>query len=276
MRPRHLALFLIAAPASALAQEDATVERIHVVEKRPFTEAGRFELSLFGPVQVNPKFTMHAGVGAEIAYHLRENLAVQFGTTWFAFAVQSGLSEELAAKVSQAPVAADALLVQADALAGLELMPVYGKFDVFDGKILRIGLYLNAGLGVAKTRLQLRPPTAEGGRSFGDTGFRPEAGLGVGFRIFVSERFTVRLELRDRVYSAYVSKVNGCTFQDAHSIHENGSSATGLSGGCSASSFGGSENDIKSAAASAEDQLRQPSAGIVNHLAVQGGVSWLF
>ena len=274
---RFLLASLLLAPAAALAQADDTnVVRIHVVEKRPFTEANRTEITLFGQGQVNPKFTVHAGVGAELAYHLRENLAAQIGVTYYPVAHQSGLSEELARDVNQQPIAANALLLQADALAGLEFMPVYGKINVFDGRILRLGFYLNAGVGVAKTQLQLRPATAAGGRAFGDTGLRPEAGLGIGFRIFASERFTIRLELRDRVYSAYVSRVNGCNFQDAGAIRSAGSAATGLSRGCSPSSFGGDDDQIKSTAAAAENQLREPSADVINHLAFQGGVSWLF
>src|ERR1700674_460317 len=169
MRSLHL-LLLALVPAAALADPDPAVERVHVVEQRPFTESGRTELTLFGPVQVNSRFTRHAGIAAELAYHLRENLAVQVGVTWFPLAVQSGFTEELADKVGQAPVAANALLLQGDALVGLELMPVYGKLDVFDGKILRIVFYLNAGLVAAKTGLQLRSSESVGGRSFGDTG----------------------------------------------------------------------------------------------------------
>jgi len=272
---RLLLATLFVAPA-ALAQADSDVQRVHVVERRPFSEANRFELTLFGLGQVNPRYTVHAGLGLELSYHLRENFAVLFGVSYNPIAHQSALTEELAAKVDQQPLAANALLLQADALAGLELMPIYGKISVFDGNVLRLGLYLNAGLGVAKTRLQLRPSDAVGGRSFGDTGFRPEAALGAGVRVFAGDRITVRLEVRDRVYSAYVPKVNGCTAQDARSIRANGTGATGLSPGCSASSFGGSEEEIKSGAGSAVIQLGDPSSSVINNLAFQGGVSWLF
>src|SRR5438067_6732770 len=278
MTSSRILLFLLL-PAAAFAQVDpppAPVERVHVVEKRPFTESGRTEVTLFGPVQVNSRFTRHAGVSAELAYHLRENLAVQGEVTWFPLAVQSGLSEELAHKVGQAPIASDALLLQGDALLGLELMPIYGKLDIFAGKILRLGVYLTAGLGAAKTRLQLRSSDSVGGRSFGDTGFRPAAGLGGGVRVFLNDRFTVRLELRDRVYSAYVSKVNGCSAQDARAIRSSGSGATGLTPGCSPASFGGSEEEMKSGAGSAAIQLGEPSSSVINNIAFQGGVSWLF
>jgi len=272
---RLLLAGLLIAPA-ALAQADREVQRVHVVEQRPFSEANRFELTLFGQGQVNPRYTVHAGLGLELSYHLRENLAALIAVSYNPIAHQSALTEELAAKVDQQPLAASALLLQADALAGLELMPIYGKISVFDGKVLRLGLYLNAGLGVAKTRLQLRPSDAVGGRSFGDTGLRPEAALGLGVRVFAGDRMTVRLEVRDRVYSAYVDKVNGCTVQDASAIRANGSQATGLSPGCRPSSFGSGEEDIKSGAGSAAIQLGEPSSSVINNVAFQGGVSWLF
>ena len=149
-------------------------------------------------------------------------------------------------------------------------MPVYGKITIFDGKILRLGFYLNAGIGGAKTRLQLKPSSS--GRTFGDTGFRPMAGLGAGFRVFVSETFTVRLEVRDLVYSAYVSRVNGCTRADALAINDKGAGAEGLSAGCNASAFGGDATNAGIAA----DQLKDPSADVTNNVAFYGGLSYLF
>src|SRR5437868_2547263 len=142
---RFLLAIALLAPA-AVAEEGGDVQRVHVVEKRPFNEASRFELSVFGLGQVNPRFTVHAGIGAELSYHLRENLAAQIGASYNAIAHQSALTEELAAKVDQQPLAANALLLQAAVLAGLELMPIYGKISIFGGNVLRLGLYMNAGI----------------------------------------------------------------------------------------------------------------------------------
>lgn len=283
----RLALLTALLPLAAFAQEDASlgladpsVLRVHVVEKRPFTEAGRWEASLFGVTQVNPKFTVHAGVSGELSYHLRENLAAQVGVTWFPLSRQSALSEEILTKAAEAPVSAEAFLLQAAALLGLELMPVYGKLDVFDGKILRLGGYVNAGLGVAKTRLQLRPSTDPvTGRSFGDTGYRPIASLGAGLRVFLGERLTVRLELRDLAYSGYVSRVNGCNTDDLARIEAAEAvraTATGLSGGCDQRAFGAPGEPAQLNAAGARELLKGPSADLINNLAFQGGVSWLF
>jgi outer membrane beta-barrel protein len=277
----------LAAPAQqgpAVGLADPDVQRVHVVEKRPFTEAGRWELSFFGATQVNPKFTLHTGGSVEIAYHIRENLAAQLGVTYFPLAVQSKLSEELLTKANEAPVTAEAFLLRGSAVVGLELMPIYGKLNIFDGKILRLGIYFNAGLGLAKTRLQLRPSTDDLGRTFGDTGFRPMAALGAGFRVFVSDRFTVRLELRDFAYSGYVSRVNGCNYADVTNIEASQGTATGLSAGCDQNAFdqgnhlpGKTPADrITLNASGARELLKNPSAEVINNISFQGGVSWLF
>jgi outer membrane beta-barrel protein len=281
----RILLALTLASSAALAQEqavspsadEAPVQRIHVVEQRPFTEANRWELTLSAPVQVNPKFTIHAGLTAELAYHLRENLALQLGLTWFPIANQSKLSEELLTKADEAPLTAEAFLLQGAAIAGLELMPIYGKLNVFDGKILRLGFYLNAGLGIGKTELQLRPSTDPFGRSYGDTGFRPVAALGGGFRVFVTEQVTVRLELRDYAYSGYVSRVNGCSLADTQAISTNPDNPGTLSSGCNASAFGDTAQKRRLNATGAKDLLKPPSsAEVINNIAFMGGVSYLF
>jgi len=277
---RTFLLAILIGGAAAAQQADPDAVRIHVLEQRPFTEAGRWELTFFGTTQVNPKFTMHAGLSAEVAYHLRENLAAQVGLWYFPVSVQSTLSEELLTKARVAPESAEALLVRGAALAGLELMPIYGKLNVFDGKILRLGIYLNGGLGAAKTRLQLRPSTDPGtGRTFGDTGCRPIASLGLGLRVFLSERITMRLELRDFAYSGYVSRVNGCNHDDVVKIEAaeaGGQTATGLSSGCDERAFGAPGTQAQLNAGAAKDLLARPSADVINNLTFQGGVSWLF
>jgi len=277
---RTFVLAILLGGAAAAQQADPDAVRVHVLEQRPFTEAGRWELSFFGTAQVNPKFTQHAGISAELAYHLRENLAAQLGLWYFPVSVQSTLSEELLTKARVAPETAEALLLREAAVAGLELMPIYGKLDVFDGKILRLGMYLNGGLGVAKTRLQLRPSTDPAtGRTFGDSGYRPIASLGIGLRVFLSQKLTLRLELRDFLYSGYVSRVNGCNRDDVSKIETAeaaGQTATGLSGGCDERAFGPPGTQAQLNAGAAKDLLARPSADVINNLAFQGGLSWLF
>jgi outer membrane beta-barrel protein len=280
------ALFVLALALTARATEpvpsasltgaaDADVQLVHAVEKRPFTEAGRWELTLFAPVQVNTQFTFHAGAAFELAYHIRENLAAQVGVLWNPVAIESALAEEMLTKVNRVPTPAEALLLEGSVLAGLELMPIYGKINIFDGKILRFGIYLNAGLGEGKTRLELLAANEPGGRSFGDVGYRPMGALGVGGRVFLTERFTFRIEIRDTVFSAYVSRVNGCTSADAHLIAQMGYLAN-TRAGCDPHSFGDTEAAAKTNAGRTSQAIASPSADVVNNIAAYTGLSYLF
>ena len=271
-----------AAPAAAsnpaAGESDETeVQRVHVVEKRAFSEGGHGEVTLFFPALVNTKFTVQYGVALEGAYHIRENLAVQVSALWNPIAQQSTLTQELVNKVNQQPLAADALLLQGGGLVGLELMPIYGKLNVFDGKILKLGFYMNVGLGIAKTQLQLQASDSSVGATYGDTGIRPMAGLGAGFRVFFNDRFTLRLELRDLVYSAYVSTVNGCNYADTVVISHSGSGAAGMvSSGCNISAFGADDPTIRGNGAVAAAQIQTPSADVVNNITAFTGLSFLF
>src|SRR5260370_18904577 len=58
------------APAVGLPDDDGL--RIHVLEKRPFTEAGRWERSFFPPAPVKPKITLHARFSGQPAHHIRD------------------------------------------------------------------------------------------------------------------------------------------------------------------------------------------------------------
>src|SRR5258705_12748681 len=116
---RTFVLAILLGGAAAAQQADPDAVRVHVLEQRPFTEAGRCELSFFGNAQVNPKFTQHAGISAELAYHLRENLAAQLGVWYFPLSAHSSLAEELLTKGRRAAEGAGAFLLPYPAVPGM-------------------------------------------------------------------------------------------------------------------------------------------------------------
>ena len=105
----------------------------------------------------------------------------------------------------------------------------------------RLALLLPLAISLAERGWRALPSAAQGtGRTFGDTGYRPIASLGLGLRVFLGE-LTVRVELRDFAYSGYISRVNGCNQADAAKIEiaeANGQTATGLSAVCDERVFG--------------------------------------
>lgn len=239
--------------------------RAHTVAQTPSRAASRHELSLTVPVQVNSRFTHHLGTGLDYAYHLSETFAVTAGGTWYARGVLSGFTEgELQGKARQQPFAADMMLLQWDARAGVELTPIYGKMSLFSSRVLHFGFFVGSGLGVAQTRVQLRTPDPGGahGRTFGDTGLRPVGVLNAGMRVFLGQMAALKLEVRDVVYSDAVHQINGCTRTQ---IEDPTSS-------CAQSFVQGDRNDTSLAL----DLLKDPSSSVLHNLSFVGSFSVLF
>src|SRR5262249_36975657 len=216
-----LASILCAADADNTAAAPPENTAVHVVQKKRFEDRDKHELALY-PVatQLNGKFTEHLGTALSYTYHLHENFGLQLLPQYNWYASDSAFSRELIDKVSQEPVAATSLLLEWAIQAGCELAPLYGKFAIGETGLVHFSLVLNAGAGVGSTHHQLKPANASGPATFGDTGLRLVGSVGGGFRVQLGDRFAVRLELRDLLYSARVTRVNGCSAADLSAMLE--------------------------------------------------------
>lgn len=203
-----------AAPAPAPPPRDSNVA-VHVIEKKQFPDRGKQEIALYPTVvQVNGKYTQHLGTAISYTYHLHENFALQLLPQYNWYARESAFSQELIDKTSQEPLAANSLLLLWGIQAGAEVTPIYGKFVFYQRHLVRFGLVLNGGMGLGSTRHQLKPSNASGPATYGDTGLKFLGSVGGGFRVQFGERFAIRLEVRDLVYTARVDRVNGCSVDD--------------------------------------------------------------
>ncbi|MFM2152546.1 MAG: hypothetical protein RL199_981 [Pseudomonadota bacterium] len=241
----------------------------HVLISRRERAEGRSELSLIGAIQVNGKFTQHIGTGLEFGHHLREAFALTVGGTWYPYAALSDFTlDELIRKAKQQPFAASAVVLDGEVHAGFELSPIYGKFAVFNSGVVQFGFFLGSAVGVGHTKIELSSPTQTSSeRSFGDIGYRPVGVFNAGFRMFFSERFALRAEIRDTVYSSVVDRINGCTKADLTSI-----AASKAPGGCPASAFTAGSTDLTVA----NDLVSEPSSDIINNLQFTTALSVLF
>lgn len=251
---------------------------VHIVEKKRFADQGRHELTLFPVVpQANGKFTQHYGTGLSYQYHLQENFGLHLSGQYNWSSAESAFNAELIDKVKESALAASSLLVTWGAYAGFEVAPIYGKFAFYEGHLAQFSFVLSAGAGVASTRHQLVPDGRddEGNRtpaSFGDTGTRFLGEVGAGFRVQLGDRFALRLEVRDLVYTARVDRVNGCSLQDLDAVITGGS---GVSGGCRAAAFDVGGNRTANLQI-ARDLVQEPSSDAVNLLNFYAGASFLF
>lgn len=244
--------------------------RVHTLVRRTERAEGKHELSLIAPIQINGKFTDHIGTGLEYLYHLRESLAVTVGGTYFPYAALSPFTDQLVDVAKQQPYPSSAVLLQYEAHAGLEVSPIYGKFALFDWRVVQFGFYVGASAGVAQTRVQLRRADAARGldRTFGDAGLRPVGHLNTGFRLFLGDFMALRLEVRDTVFSDSVTRINGCTKSDVDKML----GGQGVSASCNPDAFADREADGRIAA----DLLKEPSSDVLNNIQFAAAISVLF
>jgi outer membrane beta-barrel protein len=296
-----LAATLALSPLAALAQpaqpaQPAQNEAVHVVELTPASprKGLGLEITLTNPVQLNQKFTEHYGLALQAAWHFRENLAwTILNANWFYRGVRTGFSQELTKKAHLQPETASSLTLHWGLDTGLDFAPIYGKFTFMDTGVVHFQIYGHGGIGIASTRVEIRD---EGddiagipwytqlfgryvsmGRTFGDTGLRPYGVLGAGVRVFLGNSWAVHLEMRDLVYSADVTTINGCTQADMAKLN-----TTAVTPGCRTDQPDPWLNK-QADGALAFDLLKPPddrsalfTSDVLNNVFFYGGASFLF
>ncbi len=264
---------------------------VHTVEMKQFSDSGKREVVLYPlAVQINGKFSQHVGTMGSFLWHLQENFALMVtgGYNWYRD--ESAFSAEINDKLRVATEAASALLMTWGVLGGVEVTPFYGKFAFFENALARFSVVINGGAGVGGTRVQLKPRTQVGDRispaTYGDTNTLFMAQLGIGFRVQLGERFTIRVEVRDVVYTPSVERINGCDFDDLTRMETRvGSGGTAdqamTSASCRKLEFVGfSETDPtypnSRNISLARNLVKNPSSDVINNVGLYLGASFLF
>ncbi|KFE69935.1 outer membrane beta-barrel domain-containing protein [Hyalangium minutum] len=267
---------------------------VHIVQKKRFADEGKHEFALYPlAVQVNGKFTNHAGSALHYTYHVQENFALQVSGIYNWHSNESRFNLELIDKVREQAQAASSLLLQWGAQAGVEVTPLYGKFAFYDDQLAQFSLIINGGAGFGGTRHLIRPEVAnqvEGQTftvpaRFGDAGTRFVGSVGGGFRVQFGDSYAVRLEVRDLVYTARVDRVDGCNLSDFEKLEAARSANQpfanlDLSGGCKFQKFDGVDPDTKKNYREdiilGRDLVAEPSSDVLNNVSFYAGFSILF
>lgn len=258
---------------------------VHIVEKKQFSDKGKHELVLYPVVpQVNGKFTQHFGTALSYVYHLHENFGLQLTPQFNWSNAESGFNEELINKVREEAQAASSLLLNWGVLGGVEVTPLYGKFAYYEDSLAHYSVVLNAGAGYGSTRHQLKPENKAGPATYGDTGNRFIGSVGGGFRVLLGNRFAVRLEVRDVVYTAKVDQVNGCSADDLiamdNKLRGGGSVlSANVSSSCRLDTFDGQTSSGQNRSTDvplALSLVRDPTSDVLNLVSFYGGVSFIF
>ncbi|MBX5482488.1 MAG: outer membrane beta-barrel domain-containing protein [Myxococcaceae bacterium] len=258
---------------------------VHIVEKKQFSDKGKHELALYPAItQVNGKFTQHFGTALSYTYHLHENFAFQLTPQFNWVNTESDFNQELVDKVREQAQAATSLLLNWNVVGGVEVTPIYGKFAFYEDQLAHYSLVVSGGAGYGSTRHQLKPKNDSGPATFGDTGNRFVGSVGGGFRVLLGNRFAIRLEVRDIVYTARVDRVNGCDFNDLDAMDKSlragkPVTAANVSDGCQVAEFDGTDSNNHNRSTDVPLALalvRDPTSDVLNLVSFYGGVSFIF
>lgn len=267
---------------------------VHIVQKKRFADEGRHELTVYpATLQVNGKYTHHAGTAAHYTYHLQENFALQVMGQYNWYSNESAFNLELIDKVREQAQAASSLLLVWGAHAGVEVTPLYGKFAFLNNSLAQFSVVLSGGAGIGSTRHLIRPAVTnevEGEAfrvpaRFGDTGTKFMGSVGGGFRLQFGESYALRVEVRDLIYTARVDRVDGCNLADFEALEAARSSnqsfaSLNLSGSCRYEKFDGvdpkTKKNYREDIILGRDLVAEPSSDVLNNVSFYAGFSVLF
>lgn len=204
IRVLHLAALAVAllptfAPAANIQGPRRTaLERLEegdAIRRRLILRGGRFEAAPALGFTLNDAYRRNVLYGAQLAYHFSDSFAV--GITGFgAYAFNSDLADRIESERPER--AKEGAFADVSFLGTLDFIytPIIGKFALFGRTVLNYDLHVLAGVG--GTQITGDPEL----ETFAVT---PVAG--VGLRAFVTNGFSVNLEVRDYLYAAALNAV---------------------------------------------------------------------
>ncbi|QDG54346.1 outer membrane beta-barrel domain-containing protein [Persicimonas caeni] len=191
-----IGLLVVIAAQPALAQETTRQEfddTIHVIQRKPVLQKGRFDLVPRFGVSVNDSLYRHYKVGVNGNYHFSESVYLGGLFEWYNFGdALGGPTDAFNETANETRTNADVAVL--NWVGGLELgyKPIVGKFALADSFIIFYDVGLTAGgVGIDAESLAL----SSGDVTFGGT-------VSAVSRIFLNDWMAVNLEVRDVIYSA--------------------------------------------------------------------------
>jgi outer membrane beta-barrel protein len=209
------AVALLPRPAAA-SKADAFEGKIQPVSGQLFRKAGRLELTLGGDLSLNDAFFRKGFGDLKLGYHLFESLSVSAhvasGAAWATNSTTVCPTGESCRPATEAQLRQVPGRIRGIFGAEVAWSPIYGKLNTFSEKVAHIDLSLLAGLDwILHDQVLLRDASVEPTQEIGvlplpftDAELPFSAHVGVGVRLFLSETFAVRLDLKDYIYGVTV------------------------------------------------------------------------
>ncbi len=193
-----LATDLNAADAAATQVKAGEVKKtplswkdILVVVRKPFLKVRRTELTPMFGTTMNDNMVKHVTLGGELAYYLTDVLAVGVEGQYYAHTFGEPF-DLVARQARRLPTVNE---YKWSAALDFHYVPVYGKFAIFDKKLITWEVFFTAGIGAGQSEVIPRDTKFPG---FTNLLIMPN--IGASMRFFITKWFTVNLGMRDYVF----------------------------------------------------------------------------
>ena len=187
---------LVAGAATDAAAQSRPTEddKIEVVQRKPFLRKGRVELTPRFGSTVNDALIQQFEVGGALTYHINEFIWASGNFRWFDLGELGGVTDAYNLVLEETSSAPD--LVEMKWYGGLDvgIVPLYGKFALFNAGIVFYDVSVFVGGGYA---------THVTGQTNGEAG-APAGSVGIQPRIFLGDWIALTAEVRNTIFPAEV------------------------------------------------------------------------
>jgi outer membrane beta-barrel protein len=180
-----------AVKAGELKRTPLSWKDILVVVRKPFLKARRTELLPMLGTSMNDNMVRHYTIGGMLNYYLTDVLAIGVEGQYY----QPSFREPFDLVARQARRLPTINTYKWSAALDFHYVPVYGKFAVFDKKLITWEVFFTAGIGAGQSEVEERDKKFPG---FTNLLIMPN--VGASMRFFLAKWLTVNLGIRDYVF----------------------------------------------------------------------------
>lgn len=177
--------------AGELQRTPLSWQDILVVVRKPFLKARRTELLPMVGTTLNDNMVRHNAIGGQLSYYLTDVLAIGVEGLYY----QPSFREPFDLVARQARRLPTINTYNWSAALNFHYVPVYGKFAVFDKKLVTWEVAFTAGIGAGQSVVEERDKKYPG---FTNLLIMPN--VGANFRFFLTKWLTVNVGVRDYIF----------------------------------------------------------------------------
>ncbi|MBC7794072.1 MAG: outer membrane beta-barrel domain-containing protein [Clostridia bacterium] len=203
MRALLLASAIAFVPARALAEAQPDIEtdapRVFSIQPRPYRLGHEFSLGI-GILPLDA-FYKGAVIDASYTYHFSDFWAWEMANVGYSLNVDTGLENELLTEYNVRTTQQDGGKITLIGTSSLVVKPLFGKLSLFNSTKVFSETYFVLGMGPVRLERDGRGT------------FYYALDVGMGFRFWATQAFSLRFDIRDYLIFNSAAPQNGLLFQ---------------------------------------------------------------